>query len=108
MVIDHEQPMSFPFVALGRCRFRPLEKMAQCHHLVHLRYVFFTGRMQDHGLSIARYFEAPVVFFRDIAHFSQKRMDIAPFQIVRDRVLEDSVESSLMGASKWGGCFHIV
>jgi hypothetical protein len=59
-------------------------------------------------LSIARYFQAPVVFLRDICHFSQKRMDIAPFQIVRDRVLEDSVESALMGAGEWSGCFHIV
>ena len=48
------------------------------------------------------------MFFRDIAHFSEKCMDIAPFQIVRYRVLEDSVESALMGAGEWSGCFHIV
>jgi hypothetical protein len=62
--------------------------------------------MQNEGLAIARDLQTAVVFLGDISHFSQKRVNIAPFQIVRYRVLEDSVEGALMRVGKRSGCFH--
>ena len=56
---------------------------------------------------MACYFEAAVVFLRDIAHFSQQRVDIPPFEIVGNGMLENSIEGALMSAGQWSGCFHI-
>jgi hypothetical protein len=97
-MINDEQPVNLFLAWLKYPRFRPFEKVTQCHDFIHLRNVLLAGRMQNERLSVAGYLEVSVMFFRDIAHFSQKSMDIAPFQIVRDRVLKDSVESALMGA----------
>jgi len=62
--------------------------------------------MQNENLSIARHVEAAIVFLRDGSHFSQKCVNIAPFKIVRYRVLENPIESSLMRAGELSGCFH--
>ena len=57
-------------------------------------------------MTVARNLVAAVVFLLDLAHLSEEGQDVTPFQVVRDRVLEDSVEGSLMWGAKRSCRFH--
>lgn len=80
--------------------------MAQGHDFFHAGDVLIAGGVQDESLAVAGDFVAAVMFFLDLAQFTKKRVDVAPFEVVRDGVLENSVEGALMRGGEWRGGFH--
>ena len=82
------------------------KEMPQRHDLVHFGNVFGACRMQDQGMTVTRYLVTAVVFLLDLAHFSKEGQNVAPFQVVRDGVLKDSVKSALMRRGKRSCGFH--
>jgi len=80
--------------------------VAQGHDLVHFGNILIAGGVQDEHLSVPCHLEAAVVFFFDRGDFTEKSVNIAPLQIVRDGVLEDALEGALVRAGERCVCFH--
>ena len=100
MMIDHEQPVSVFIAILGHGGLGPLQKMTKPNNLVDLSDVLGEWWMQDDVLSVAPYLQVSVGFFIDRAKVTEQGVNILPFEVVRNRVLENSVVGPQMGTSE--------
>src|SRR5580704_7519174 len=107
MVVYQQEPMCVFYFSHRGNRPRLLKKMPQGHDFVCVWHVLRVRAMQDERLTVMRYLKVAVRFASDLAEVFKQGKDLTPFQIVRDRVLKDSVVGAQMRAVEIRWVIHI-
>jgi hypothetical protein len=82
-----------------------MEEVTDSHDLVN-GDILRMGWMENQAVPVPCHLQVAIRFRFNFAHLAEQRVHVTPFQIMGNRMLENSVIDAEVGAGEWGDRVH--